>query len=111
MRHALWCEKDKHFLKTKDHSGCPYAQICPPIRTPADLRTIQQSLRMNICMGLEVFPGDEIFLIQILEKQILTPFQLAQMTFFRWLRYGFTGDKHTVCFALPQFFLDTFGDS
>jgi hypothetical protein len=77
--------------------------MCPPLRTPADLRTIQQSLRMNICMGIEVPLGDELFLNQILEKQILTPFQLAQMTFFRWLKYGFTGDKNTVSIVIPEF--------
>lgn len=56
LRHALWCEKDKQFLHTKDLSQKPYGMTYPPIRGSHDLRILQQALRMNIILGIEVFP-------------------------------------------------------
>jgi len=32
LRHALWCEKDKKFLHTKDTYPKPLGMITPPIR-------------------------------------------------------------------------------
>ena len=87
LRHALWCEKDKHFLNTHDLKDLPYGQTCPPIRLPSDLRSLQQALRMNIVMGIEIYPGDEAHLSQLLEKQILSPFLIGQMSYFRWLKH------------------------
>jgi hypothetical protein len=45
---------------------------------------------MGIVSALEVFPGDEIYIQQILQRQILTPFQMSQLLFYRWEKYGFT---------------------
>jgi hypothetical protein len=66
---------------------------------------------MGMCMGIEVFPGDEIYLTQILLKQISTPFQLAQMTFFRWIKHGFVGKKNLVQMLIPEFSPESRGDS
>jgi hypothetical protein len=89
LRQILWCEKDKAFLQKKDARGSPLYAMTPPLRSPHDLRGLQQAARMGIVIGVEVFPGDELFLTQILEREILTPFQLSQMIAFRWLRYSF----------------------
>lgn len=42
LRHILWCEKNKAFLTKKDTTGRPYYAIIPPLRTPSDLRSLQQ---------------------------------------------------------------------
>ncbi len=88
LRHALWCEKDKDFLEHYDAQKKPYGQTLPPLRSPADLRVLQQGLRMGIIMGIEVIPGDEAYIVQFLEKQILSPFSIGQMTNFGWLKHG-----------------------
>lgn len=74
LRHALWSEKDKRFLGTYDSHKKPYSMISPPLRTSHDLRVLQQGLRMNCIMGIEVFPGDEHLIPQLLEREILSPF-------------------------------------
>lgn len=74
LRHALWCEKDKRFLSTHDLHGKPHGMISPSLRTSHDLRALQQGLRMNCIMGIEVFPGDEYLIPQLLEQEILAPF-------------------------------------
>jgi hypothetical protein len=58
--------------------------ISPPIRGSHDLRLLQQSLRMNMIMGIEVFPGDRYLIDQLVESEILPPFSVAQMIHFRW---------------------------
>lgn len=45
LRHLLWCEKDKTFLSQKDSGNQPYYATIPPLRTPRDLRIIQQAAR------------------------------------------------------------------
>lgn len=102
LGHALWCSKDKHFLNTIHHQK-KQGNSVPPLRTPADLRTLQQALRMGIIMGVEILPGDELYLIQLLEKQILPLFHIGQMTAFRWGMHGFSGEYHT-CSVLPPDF-------
>ncbi|MFA6080146.1 MAG: hypothetical protein WC753_01545 [Candidatus Gracilibacteria bacterium] len=88
LRHALWCEKDKRFLNTVDTAQNPYGKLSPPIRGSHDLRIIQQALRMNIIMGIEVFPGDEKYIDMLVEQEILPPFSISQMIRFRWQKYG-----------------------
>jgi hypothetical protein len=90
LRHALWCEKDKQFLNTKDISQRPYGMLSPPIRGSHDLRVLQQALRMNILLGIEVYPGDEQYLNMLIEREILPPFSVSQMIQFRWEKYGNT---------------------
>lgn len=80
LRSVLWCEKDKHFLATKDPHNHSYYAIIPPLRSPRDLRALQQAARMNIIMGLEV-GCDELFIPTLLEQQILTVFQMTQLLF------------------------------
>ncbi len=87
LRHALWCEKDKRFLNTCDVHGKPYGMISPPLRTSHDLRHIQQGLRMNCIMGIEVYPGDDIYIPELLHREILPPFSIAQMIQFRWSHF------------------------
>jgi hypothetical protein len=90
LRHALWCEKDKQFLNTKDISQRPYGMLSPPIRGSHDLRVLQQALRMNIVLGIEVYPGDEQYLNILIEREILPPFSVSQMIHFRWEKYSNT---------------------
>lgn len=42
LRSLLWCEKDKHFLTTKDSNNHSYYAVLPPLRSPRDLRALQQ---------------------------------------------------------------------
>lgn len=65
----------------------PYYATCPPVRFPSDLRVLQQSARMNMLLGIEVMPRDEQFLGEIFQKQILTPFQLSQLIYYRWKQF------------------------
>jgi hypothetical protein len=51
LSHILWCEKDKAFLNTRDVEGKQYGKMCLPVRSPADLRVLQQALRMNLNYG------------------------------------------------------------
>lgn len=78
LRHILWCEKDKAFLQKKDTTGHAYYVMTPPLRTPRDLRALQQGVRMGIIPCVDV-SEDAIFLVQLLEKQIVTPFQMTQI--------------------------------
>jgi len=84
LRHALWCEKDKRFLETQDSSQKPYGMVSPPLRWSHDLRILQQALRMNIILGIEVFPSDKKYIDTLVEKEILPPFSVGQMIRFRW---------------------------
>lgn len=54
LRHMLWCEKDKTFLKRKDASSRPYYAVVPPLRSPRDLRALQQAVRMGIVQCIHV---------------------------------------------------------
>lgn len=103
LRHILWCEKDKTFLSKKDTSGVPYYAISPPVRSPSDLRTLQQASRSGIIMGISLLPGDEPYFSQIFEKQILTPFQLSQLIFYRWKRFWFSGEEQNFSLLFPDF--------
>lgn len=103
LRHLLWCEKDKEFLSQRDANDQPYYAITPPLRTPKDLRIIQQAARSWIISGIEVFPGDEWFISQIFEKQILTPFQATQLLYYTWCNYWFTWKKQDILIAFPDF--------
>ena len=105
LRHSLWCEKDKSFLAKKDTRGHSLWALCPPLRTPADLRSLQQALRMGSIMGMEVFPGDEPWLSDLLAREILSPFQISQMIHYRWLKYGFSGMSREVMMEFPDFSL------
>ncbi len=87
LRHALWCEKDKRFLGTKDSQKNPYGMVTPPIRSSHDLRILQQALRMNILMGIEVMPGDEKYITLLVDNEIIPPFSVSQMIQFRWEKY------------------------
>lgn len=103
LRHILWCEKDKTFLSKKDTSGIPHYAVSPPVRSPSDLRTIQQAARSGIIMGISLFPGDAVYFSQVFEKQILTPFQLAQLIFYRWKRFWFSGEEQNFSLPFPDF--------
>ncbi len=81
----------------------PYYALVPPLRTPADLRSLQQATRMGIIMGIEVSPGDEIYISQIFSKQILTPFQLTQIVAYSWEHHGFSGSTKTCSLEFPIF--------
>jgi hypothetical protein len=61
--------------------------VSPPLRSPSDLRTLQQASRSGIIMGISLFPGDDVYFSEVFEKQILTPFQLAQLIFYRWKQF------------------------
>lgn len=87
LRHAIWCEKDKRFLNTCDLHGKPYGMTFPPLRSSHDLRYLQQALRMNALLGIEVFPGDEHLIDILVEREILSPFFVSQMIQFRWKKY------------------------
>ncbi|MBP7773966.1 hypothetical protein KA071_02645 [Candidatus Gracilibacteria bacterium] len=102
LRHLLWCEKDKTFLQQKDTTGHSYYAIVPPLRTPRDLRALQQGARMGIISCVDV-SEDASFLVQILEKQILTPFQMTQIVGQNWEKYGFPGHKIPCSITLPDF--------
>lgn len=103
LRHLLWCEKDKNFLNKRDTYDRPYYAVVPPLRSPHDLRSLQQGARMGIVSALEVLPGDEIYIQQILQWQILTPFQMSQLLFYRWEKYGFIWSQTAITVELPQF--------
>jgi predicted nucleic acid-binding protein len=45
LGHFLWCEKDKSFLQKRMKSDPEYFRGLSPMRTSADLRIIQQSVR------------------------------------------------------------------
>lgn len=84
LRHALWCEKDKNFLDTRDGNDKAYGMLLPPIRGSHDLRRLQQALRMNCLLWIEVYPDDEKYIKDLLTREILPPFLIAQMVRFRW---------------------------
>jgi hypothetical protein len=101
LRHLLWCDKDKDFL-SKAEDGCPYYAVVPPLRSPHDLRSLQQATRMGIIMGMDV-SNDTMFVPEILIKQILTPFELSQVLFYNWEKYGFNWIKNSISFPFPVF--------
>lgn len=103
LRHILWCEKDKKFLWKKDSQWVPYYATFPPVRFPSDLRVLQQSARMNMLLGIEVMSRDEQFLGEIFQKQILTPFQLSQLVYYRWKQFWFSGEKYDFSLPFPNF--------
>lgn len=75
----------------------------PPLRTPADLRTLQQAARSGMILGITVACGYESYVTEIFEKQILTPFQLSQLLYFRWKQFGFRGIQKTLSLNFPDF--------
>jgi hypothetical protein len=84
LRHALWCEKDKHFLyKQSLHT------IIPPLRTPSDLYRIQQFMRMGIIMGIDVWE-DAVFLRDLFDREIITPHQVNTLISWSWKKHWFT---------------------
>ncbi len=87
LSHVLWCEKDKTFLDSQGSDGNPYGHIVPPLRSPHDLRSLQQGLRMGVILGIEVSPREVQFLSEILKRQIAPPFLLSQMIYFLWKKY------------------------
>ncbi len=104
LRHILWCEKDKWFLTgKKDPQGQPLYALIPPLRTPSDLRFLQQSTRMWMISGIEVLLWDEVYINRILQHQILTVFQFTQLVSFRWKNYGFVGGETTISLPFPNF--------
>ncbi len=84
LAHVLWCEKDKEFL----HKKLFYA-LTPPLRSPHDLRALQQALRMGIIMGIECSELYEPFLTLVLERQIVSAYQMASSLSSRWVQHGF----------------------
>lgn len=104
LRHILWCEKDKNFLKNKDVSNNPYYSITPPLRLPSDLRSLQQTARNGVITCISLLPGDEMYFSQIFEREILTPFQLVQLVFYRWKRFSFVGQEQVFSLSFPDFF-------
>ena len=103
LGHVLWCEKDKTFLDSDGIDSTFYGQACPPFRSPHDLRSLQQALRMGVILGLELSPREIPFLSDILIRQIVPPFLLSQMIYFRWQKYGFTGSQHSIDIQYPDF--------
>ena len=90
LTHVLWCEKDKNFLDSQ-YQGISYGEICPPVRSPHDLRALQQALRMGIIMGIEISSREHEFLSDLLARQVVSPFLLGRLLFYNWQKYGFTG--------------------
>lgn len=103
MRHILWCEKDKIFLSKKDASGNPNYALVPPLRTPSDLRSLQQAARSGLITALSVSHLDELYFSQVLSRQILTPFQFSQLVYYRWKQFWFWGYEHEFSLSLPDF--------
>jgi len=101
LRHLLWCEKDKHFLWRIENSD-PYYAIVPPLRSPHDLRSLQQATRMGIVMGIDVW-GDVEFLPEVFSRQILTPFQLSRFVCYNWEKFGFSWTKNSTSLPFPVF--------
>jgi hypothetical protein len=87
LRHILWCEKDKKFLSS--YVSPPLYSIAPPLRSPADLRVIQQAARSGLISTIEIFSEDVDFISEVFEKQILSVFQAVQLFSYRWSKYGF----------------------
>lgn len=58
---------------------------------------------MGMLAGVEVYPGEEPYLTQILEKQILSPFQMGQLLSYSWTRYGFSGESRPLVMPLTSF--------
>lgn len=102
LEHLLWCEKDKVFLSKKE-DWVPHYALVPPLRTPCDLRTIQQSARRGIILGVSVPSAYKVYLREIFEKQILTPFQLTQLLGSRWKQFWFTGTDEIISISFPDF--------
>lgn len=88
LRHLLWCEKDKTRLHTRDTQGRPYYAVVPPLRSPRDLRALQQAVRMGIIPCVDV-GQDTTYLPHLLERQILTPFQMVRSVGYAWRYHGF----------------------
>ncbi len=86
LRHLLWCEKDKKFLSQKNSL---LYNVSPPLRSPRDLRILQQAARRGIVSWIEIYPGDEKYIPLLLEREILTPFQVSQILFFSWKKRWF----------------------
>lgn len=102
LPHALWCEKDKSFLGQKnDHNF--YGQIVPPVRTPADLRALQQALRMGIIIGIESTILYTPFLPELLSKQILTLYQIGTLLSRWWIIHGIKSRREEFSFPIPSF--------
>lgn len=87
LRHILWCEKDKIFLSKKDALGAPYYALVPPLRTPSDLRALQQAARSGLIMAISPSLLDEVYYSEVLSRQILTPFQFSQLVYYRWKQF------------------------
>jgi dihydroorotase-like cyclic amidohydrolase len=109
LRHALWCEKDKLFLQQK-HSHSAFGHVSPPLRSPADLRSLQQALRMGIIMGLEMDEHTQPFLPDLIKKQILSAYQIASLFSVYWLKHNFPGNTRDMSIILPQFSSTVAGD-
>lgn len=103
LRHILWCEKNKAFLSKKDPTGVPYYAVVPPLRTPSDLRSLQQGCRIGLVTAMTVSPLDGVYFSEILTRQILTPFQLSQLIYYRWKQFWFSGEEHDFSLLFPHF--------
>lgn len=110
LAHVLWCEKNKTFLNSCAPGGEAYGHLSLPVRSPHDLRALQQALRMGIIMGVELLPDHTPYINQILERQIISPFALSQMLYFRWIHYGFSGTTSDILLQYPDFSGDTSDD-
>ena len=75
-----------------------------PTQISADLRVLQQALRMGIVMGIEV-DSDNAFFPQILENRFSTISYIGQMTCFSLGKHGFSGQKIYFSFPIPSFIL------
>jgi len=103
LRHILWCEKDKTFLSCIDSQNFPHYAVCPPLRSPGDLRSLQQWARQGLLVGVSCGHGDEKYLQEILMRHILTPFQLSQLVFYRWKNFWFVWCETLFSLSLPIF--------
>ncbi len=103
LGHVLWCEKDKAFLDSQGSDTTSFGHVSPPFRSPHDLRALQQALRMGVILGIELSPREIPFLSDILTRQIVPPFLLSQMIYFRWQKYGFTGLQNQIDLQYPDF--------
>lgn len=104
---SLWCEKDKDFLQSKNSQNLYYYAHTPPFRSSADLRSLQQALRMGLIIGLEVPIIHEGFLSDLLKKQILTMYQIGTMTSMSWRKHGITWEARNSLISVPIFSNET----
>jgi len=58
---------------------------------------------MGIIMGLEVTIDAQVFLPDLINRQILSAYQMARLLSIQWSFHGFPGHTQEAYFILPKF--------